>query len=157
MIEVTDRQPLYNSRNNVLKLTIPNNITTLEALISLLKAGVYGDVFANNSTDEGTKGAAVIGTPVNKALWNSIREAAVSLVDIPDIRYEEIVPGATGWISHTFDIPFNAPPVCILNGASSGFIKVQNVTQYGLQYYAPAKDEELTAVYVDTGMNMEVV
>ena len=157
MIEVTDRQPLYNSRNNVLKLTIPDNITTLGALISLLKAGVYGDVFSNNSTDEDTRGAAVLGTPVNKVLWNSIREATVCLVDIPDIRYEEIVPSTTGWISHTFDIPFNAPPVCILNGATNGFIKVQSVTQYGFQYYAPTREEVLTALYVDTGMDLEVV
>ena len=66
MIEITDRRPLNNGKNNVLKLTIPDSVTTIASLISLLKAGVYGDVFANNATDEDNKGAAIIGTPVNK-------------------------------------------------------------------------------------------
>lgn len=157
MIEITDRRPLNNGKNNVLKLTIPDSVTTIASLISLLKAGVYGDVFANNATDEDNKGAAIIGTPVNKRLWDSIREANLSLVDIPDIRYEQFTTSTTGWVSHSFDMPFNAAPACLVYERTNGVLKVGNVTQYGYQFYSVTKNVTITALYIDTGENLEVL
>lgn len=156
MIEVIDRQPLGNGKNNVLKLFIPANITTVAALISLLNSGVYGDVFSNNTTGS-DKGAAVIGTPINRKLFESIRETPVSLVDPLDIRVETFVAPSGGWVTREFEIPFSAPPVCILSDPSNGYLTVQNVTSGSFQYYAKSTTVAITALYIDTGEKLEVL
>lgn len=155
MIEVIDRQPLSNGKNNVLKLSIPANVTTVAALISLLNSGVYGDVFSNNTTGS-DKGASVVGTPINRKLFESIREMPVSLVDPLDIRIEKFVAPSDGWVTHEFEIPFSAAPVCILSDPSNGYLTVQNVTTANFQYYARSTSVVITALYIDTGENMEV-
>lgn len=155
MIEVIDRQPLGNGKNNMLRLSIPANVTTVAALVSLLNSGVYGDVFSNNATND-NKGAAVIGTPVNRKLFESIREMPVSLVDPLDIRIEKFTAPSSGWVTHEFEIPFSAAPVCILSDPSNGYLTVQNVTAANFQYYARSTSAVITALYVDTGENMEV-
>lgn len=155
MIEVIDRQPLSNGKNSVLKLSIPANVTTVAALISLLNSGVYGDVFSNNTTGS-DKGASVIGTPINRKLFESIREMPVSLVDPLDIRIEKFTAPSGGWVTHEFEIPFSAAPVCILSDPSNGYLTVQNVTTTNFQYYARSTSVVITALYIDTGENMEV-
>ena len=155
MIEVIDRQPLSNGKNNVLRLSIPANVTTVAALISLLSSGVYGDVFSNNTAGD-DKGASVIGTPINRKLFESIREAPVSLVDPLDIRIETFVAPATGWVTREFEIPFSAAPVCILSEPSNGYLTVQNVTTGSFQYYAKSTAVTITALYIDTGEQLEV-
>lgn len=155
MIEVIDRQPLGNGKNNVLRLSIPANVTTVAALVSLLNSGVYGDVFSNNTTGS-DKGASVVGTPINRKLFESIREMPVSLVDPLDIRIEKFTAPSSGWVTREFEIPFSAAPVCILSDPSTGYLTVQNVTAANFQYYARSTSTVITALYVDTGENMEV-
>lgn len=155
MIEVIDRQPIGNGKNNVLKFSIPSSVTSVAALIALLNAGVYGDVFSNNTTGD-DKGASVIGTPINRKLFESIREMPVSLVDPLDIRIETFVAPSAGWVTREFEIPFSAAPVCILSEPSNGYLTVQNVTTGGFQYYAKSTTATITALYIDAGEQLEV-
>lgn len=155
MIEVIDRQPIGNGKNNVLKFSIPSSVTSVAALIALLNSGVYGDVFSNNTTGD-DKGASVIGTPINRKLFESIREMPVSLVDPLDIRIETFVAPSTGWVTREFEIPFSAAPVCILSESSNGYLTVQNITTGSFQYYAKSTTATITALYIDTGEQLEV-
>lgn len=155
MIEVIDRQPLGNGKNNMLKFSIPSSVTSVAALIALLNSGVYGDVFSNNTTGD-DKGASVIGTPINRKLFESIREMPVSLVDPLDIRIETFVAPSIGWVTREFEIPFSAAPVCILSEPTNGYLTVQNVTPGNFQYYAKSATATITALYIDTGEKLEV-
>lgn len=155
MIEVIDRQPIGNGKNNMLKFSIPSSVTSVAALIALLNSGVYGDVFSNNTTGD-DKGASVIGTPINRKLFESIREMPVSLVDPLDIRIETFVAPSIGWVTREFEIPFSAAPVCILHEPTNGYLTVQNVTPGNFQYYAKSATATITALYIDTGEKLEV-
>lgn len=68
-MNIVDRQPLGNGKNNIIKANIPSSITTTAQLIEHMNDGMYADVKMNNATDS-NKGATTLGTPINAALFN---------------------------------------------------------------------------------------
>lgn len=78
MIEVIDREPLGNKKNNRVWFNIPSNVTTVAQLVSLLRDGCLADVFANNDVSGADVGVATPGTPLNRYLFTSIDEGGGS-------------------------------------------------------------------------------
>ncbi len=122
MKEVVDRQPLNNGKNNICRFSIPDGISTVAQLVTLLKSGVYGDVFSNNATDSNA-GAAVQGTPVNKALFDSIIEDSLDMsVDI-GVQCMQRTVHTAGWQDLLYDVPLLGPPLVF--GVCSGAYHVE--------------------------------
>ena len=157
MIEVIDREPLGNGKNNKVTFSLPTTISTVQQLVALLNAGVYADVFANNEQGANA-GAAKVGTAVNRALFLSIREGSlqdVSLLDDICICAGSVAVTA-GWTAIKFPRVFRTVPqvVCSVVRASSdttAYIPiVANVTTEG--FYAgidrPAINQQTVPVTV---------
>ena len=108
MIEIKDRLPLGNGKNNIIKpADIPSSITTVADLITFLNAGFYADVKANNVTAGDDVGVSEIGVPTNKTLFESIEEGASQwgLASEMDFQTGETVLTA-GWTYIAFPRPF---------------------------------------------------
>lgn len=144
MIEVVDRKPLGNKKNNILALTIPPEITTLPQLIALLSSGCYGDIKANNASSGPDVGAAVIGTPINKAIFESIDEGGGgSLGDLEDIAIcSSLVTLTAGWTWVPFVRNFIAIPEVVATIAdeaqlNTAAVSIKGITDAG--FYAAVR------------------
>lgn len=122
MKEVIDRQPLNNRKNNICRFNIPDGISSVAQLIALLKNGIYGDIFSNNATDNNA-GAAVQGTPVNKALFDSIIEGALDMSTVIGVQCMQRTKHTAGWQDLLYDTPLLGPP--LIFGVCSGAYHVE--------------------------------
>lgn len=122
MKEVIDRQPLNNGKNNICRFNIPDGISSVAQLIALLKNGIYGDIFSNNATGSNA-GAAVQGTPVNKALFDSIIEGALDMSTEIGVQCMQRTKHSSGWQDLLYDTPLLGPP--LIFGVCSGAYHVE--------------------------------
>ena len=139
MLEVTDRKPLGNGKNNIIKpATIPNTITTVADLIAFMNAGFYADVQANNDLGANA-GVSAIGTPSNKALFDSIEEGSMQWALSGDMNFQAYTATTTaGWTWVAFQREFQAVPkvVATVSGDNTGLhiVRTKGVTNKG--FYA---------------------
>lgn len=128
MIEIKDRLPLGNGKNNIVKPAgIPGSITTVADLIAFLNAGFYADVKANNALTGDNIGTSAIGTPQNKALLESIEEGMPfwpsSDVDI-QTGSKTLTAGWT-WVAFTRKFQFVPKIAAVANGDNTGLYIVK--------------------------------
>lgn len=136
MIEVIDREPLGNKKNNRMWIDIPENVTTVAQLVALLRDGCFADVFANNDTTGENVGVAVKGTPLNRYLFTSIDEGGGSdngeLADIVACSGEKSITAAWNYVP--FPRALIQPPkvVAVPRDATEGLsLSVKDITEEG--------------------------
>lgn len=61
-----DRIKLNNKKSRITKFHIPDTVSTVAELVTLMSDGIYNDSDANNATTGDDVGVSVIGTPMNK-------------------------------------------------------------------------------------------